>query len=127
MAGDGGALGRGGMITKVRAAKLAARSGTDTVIVGGRFDDVISRVHAGELLGTLLLDGKEPEAARKQWIAGHLQVHGELVLDAGAVMALRSGGHSLLPIGVTALKGDFERGQLVVCKDEQGVDRKSVV
>ncbi len=120
MAGDGGALGRGGMITKVRAAKLAARSGTDTVIVGGRFEDVISRVHAGELLGTLLLAGKEPEAARKQWIAGHLQVHGELVLDAGAVMALRNGGRSLLPIGVTAVKGDFERGQLVACKDEQG-------
>src|SRR5690554_5727232 len=121
MAGDGGALGRGGMITKVRAAKLAARSGTDTVTVGGRFDDVISRAHASEPLGTPLLAGKEPEAARKQWIAGHLQVHGELVLDAGAVMALRSGGRSLVAIGVTAVKGDFERGELVVCKDEQGV------
>lgn len=120
MAGDGGALGRGGMITKVRAAKLAARSGTDTVIVGGRIDNVINRVHSGELLGTLLLACSEPEAARKQWIAGQLQVRGELTLDAGAVAALRNGGSSLLPIGVTALSGDFERGQLVVCKDEQG-------
>lgn len=120
MAGDAGALGRGGMITKVRAAKLAARSGTDTIIVGGRIDDVISRVRQGDMLGTLLLAGKEPEAARKQWIAGHLQIRGELTLDAGAVKALRNGGRSLLPIGVTAVSGDFERGQLVVCKDEQG-------
>src|SRR5690554_7367806 len=98
MAGDGGALGRGGMITKVRAAKLAARSGTDTVIVGGRIDNVINRVHSGELLGTLLLACSEPETARKQWIAGQLQVRGELTLDAGAVAALRNGGSSLLPI-----------------------------
>lgn len=120
MAGDAGALGRGGMITKVRAAKLAARSGTDTIIVGGRIENVISRVRQGDMIGTLLLAGKEPEAARKQWIAGHLQIRGELTLDAGAVKALRSGGRSLLPIGVTAVSGHFERGQLVVCKDEQG-------
>lgn len=120
MAGDAGALGRGGMITKVRAAKLAARSGADTVIVGGRFDNVLTRLRQGELLGTLLLADQEPEAARKQWIAGHLQAHGELVLDAGAVKALREGGKSLLPIGVIAATGNFERGQLVICVDEQG-------
>lgn len=120
MAGDAGALGRGGMITKVRAAKLAARSGTDTIIVGGRFEQVLTRLHQGEMLGTLLLADSEPETARKQWIAGHLQSHGELVLDAGAVRALREGGKSLLPIGVVAARGSFERGQLVVCVDEQG-------
>ncbi|MEN9465270.1 MAG: hypothetical protein RL217_1451 [Pseudomonadota bacterium] len=120
MAGDAGALGRGGMITKVRAAKLAARSGTDTIIVGGRFEKVLSRLYAGELLGTLLLADNEPDAARKQWIAGHLQARGELVLDAGAVKALREGGKSLLPIGVLSATGNFERGQLVLCMDEQG-------
>ena len=120
MAGGGGVLGRGGMITKIRAAKLAARSGADTVIVGGRIDNVITRLRAGEVLGTMLLADKEPVAARKQWIAGHLQTHGELVLDAGAVKALRDGGRSLLPIGVVATTGRFERGQVVACKDEQG-------
>lgn len=120
MAGDAGALGRGGMITKVRAAKLAARSGADTVIVGGRIDNVLSRLYQGELVGTLLKADSEPEAARKQWIAGQLQVRGELVLDAGAVKAVRMGGSSLLPIGVVEARGDFERGQLVVCLDEQG-------
>jgi len=120
MAGGGGVLGRGGMITKIRAAKLAARSGADTVIVGGRIDNVITRLRAGEILGTMLLADKEPVAARKQWIAGHLQTHGELVLDAGAVKALRDGGRSLLPIGVVATTGRFERGQVVACKDEQG-------
>ncbi len=121
MAGGGGALGRGGMITKVRAATLAARSGADTVIVGGRIDNVITRLRAGEVLGTMLLADKEPDAARKQWLAGHLQAHGELTLDAGAVKALRDSGRSLLPVGVIAASGRFERGQLVVCKDEQGV------
>lgn len=120
MAGGGGALGRGGMITKVRAAKLAARSGADTLIVGGRIDNVITRLRAGEVLGTLLLADKERDAARKQWLAGHLQSHGELILDAGAVKALRDSGRSLLPIGVVAAQGKFERGQLVICKDEQG-------
>ena len=120
MAGGGGALGRGGMITKVRAAMLAARSGADTLIVGGRIDNVITRLRAGEVLGTLLLADKERDAARKQWLAGHLQSHGELTLDAGAVKALRESGRSLLPIGVIAAQGKFERGQLVICKDEQG-------
>lgn len=120
MAGGGGALGRGGMVTKVRAATLAARSGADTVIVGGRLDNVLTRLRAGEVLGTLLLADREPEAARKQWLAGHLQSQGELVLDDGAVQALRQGGRSLLPIGVLSASGRFERGQLVVCKDQQG-------
>jgi len=120
MAGGAGSLGRGGMITKVKAARLAARSGADTVIVGGRIDDVLTRLRAGELIGTMLVPDEEPDAARKQWIAGHLQTHGELVLDAGAVKALRESGRSLLPIGVVAANGRFERGQVVACRDEQG-------
>lgn len=120
MAGGGGILGRGGMVTKVRAATLAARSGADTVIVGGRIDQVLTRLRAGELIGTLMLADKEPVAARKQWIAGHLQTRGDLILDDGAVRALREGRRSLLPIGVVAANGRFERGEVVACKNEQG-------
>jgi len=120
MAGGGGALGRGGMVTKVRAATLAARSGADTLIVGGRIDNVISRLHQGELVGTLLKAGQAPVAARKQWIAGHLKTSGVLTLDDGAVKALRTGGRSLLPIGVSKATGRFERGEVVECRDERG-------
>jgi len=120
MAGGGGALGRGGMVTKVRAATLAARSGADTVIVGGRIERVLSRLRDGELLGTLLLADQAPVAARKQWIAGHLNTSGVLTLDAGAVTALRNGGRSLLPIGVVSVHGRFERGDVVECRNEQG-------
>lgn len=121
MAGGGGALGRGGMATKVRAARLAARSGADTLIAGGRVEHVLTRLHAGELLGTLLQADAAPVAARKQWIAGHLQTRGELVLDAGAVKALRHGNRSLLPIGVISAAGHFERGEVVACLDEAGL------
>ncbi len=120
MAGGGGALGRGGMVTKVRAATLAARSGADTLVVGGRIDNVISRLHQGELVGTLLKAGQAPVAARKQWIAGHLKTSGVLTLDDGAVKALRTGGRSLLPIGVSKAAGRFERGEVVECRDERG-------
>jgi len=120
MAGGGGKLGRGGMATKVRAAKLAARSGAVTVIASGREEEVLLRLKAGERLGTLLLPEKSPEASRKQWIAGHLQARGTLTLDAGAVKALLQGGKSLLPAGVSAVKGDFSRGEMVVLSDAQG-------
>ncbi|ASP38910.1 glutamate 5-kinase [Bacterioplanes sanyensis] len=120
MAGGGGSLGRGGMATKVRAATLAARSGADTIIVGGRLPAVIERLRQGEVLGTLLQADAEKLVARKQWIAGHLQTCGELVLDAGAVNAVQSQGRSLLPIGVAAVQGQFERGQVVACLNEQG-------
>ncbi|MBL4797010.1 MAG: glutamate 5-kinase [Oleispira sp.] len=120
MAGDGGALGRGGMITKVQAAKVAARSGADTVIVGGRIENVLIRLRAKEKIGTLLVADTEPEVARKQWIAGHLQHAGELILDDGAVMALKKGGNSLLPIGVKAVKGVFRRGEVVACLSSKG-------
>lgn len=120
MAGGGGKLGRGGMATKVRAARLAARSGAQTVIASGREPDVLIRLFSGEAVGTLLVPEKEPVAARKQWIAGHLQARGTLVLDAGAVRALVSGGKSLLPAGVKAVSGDFSRGEMVLMQDESG-------
>lgn len=118
MAGGGGKLGRGGMATKVRAAKLAARSGAITVIASGREDNVLTRLRTGESIGTLLVPDQQPEAARKQWIAGHLQAKGTLVLDAGAVKALTTGGKSLLPAGVKSVKGNFSRGEMVLMVDE---------
>lgn len=113
-------LGRGGMATKIRAARLAARSGAKTVIVGGRIENVVTRVVAGENVGTLLLPDQEPMLARKQWIAGHLQMRGTLVLDDGAVRVLREGGKSLLPVGVREVHGEFSRGEMVACVDAAG-------
>lgn len=118
--GSAGTLGRGGMITKLRAAKLAARSGAATIIASGREPDVLNRVRAGENLGTLLVAGREPIAARKQWLAGQLQVRGRLTLDGGAVEVLSRQGRSLLPVGVKAVSGHFTRGELVSCCDENG-------
>jgi glutamate 5-kinase len=120
MAGDGGALGRGGMITKVKAASYAARSGADTVIVGGRIENVLTRLRGKEKIGTLLVADTEPQVARKQWIAGHLRLAGELVLDDGAIKALKQGGNSLLPVGVTSVSGTFRRGEVVACKNSKG-------
>ncbi|BFM10406.1 glutamate 5-kinase [Simiduia litorea] len=120
MAGEGGALGRGGMVTKVRAARLAARSGTHTVIVGGRIDNVIDRLSKGEELGTLLLADEEPKTARKNWLAGHLQTCGEYIIDDGAAHSLRTQGSSLLPVGVTGVFGTFNRGDMVLCLDSEG-------
>jgi glutamate 5-kinase len=119
-AGSGGSLGRGGMLTKVRAAARAARSGTLTLIASGHEKNILQRVAAGEVLGTRLYPVCEPFAARKQWLAGQLQVRGRLQLDAGAVKVLRSAGSSLLPVGVTRVEGDFKRGDLVVCLGPAG-------
>lgn len=118
--GSAGALGRGGMQTKLRAARLAARSGAHTMIVGGSIERVIERLKTGEPLGTLLTSDQCRETARKQWLAGHLQTRGTLTLDAGAVKALRDGHKSLLPVGVIAVSGQFRRGEMLVCQDEQG-------
>ncbi|QJD59078.1 glutamate 5-kinase [Pseudomonas sp. gcc21] len=118
--GSAGALGRGGMQTKLRAARLAARSGAGTVIVGGRIERVIERLQAGEELGTLLRPEKGMLAARKQWLAGHLQTRGRLLIDEGAVAALTSGRRSLLPVGVMAVEGNFRRGEMVVCVGPDG-------
>jgi len=118
--GSAGELGRGGMLTKLRAARLAARSGAGTVIAFGREPRVLERIADGEQLGTLLLPEQETQAARKQWLAGHLQLRGSLCLDAGAVKVLRESGRSLLPVGVVAVEGNFERGEAVACVDESG-------
>ena len=115
MAGGAGTqYGRGGMITKIIAAKRAARSGAHTVIASGREHNVMPRLATGESLGTLLLAETPPITARKQWLADHLQLNGKLLLDAGAIKAL-SEGKSLLPIGVVDVQGDFERGAAVAC------------
>ena len=112
--GAGSSIGKGGMITKVIAAKRAAMSGAHTVIASGRESDPIVRLANGEVVGTLLVSQTQPLAARKQWLADHLQLAGRLILDAGAVNALKA-GKSLLPIGVIAAEGDFERGAAVAC------------
>ncbi|BBP42636.1 glutamate 5-kinase [Thiosulfativibrio zosterae] len=117
---EGGALGKGGMYTKVMAAKRAARSGTATFIASGREENILPRLFSGETVGTLLIPDLEPMTARKQWLAGHLQAKGTLVLDAGAAKILRQPGKSLLPIGVLSVAGKFQRGEMVVCVDEQG-------
>lgn len=122
MAGDGGALGRGGMTTKVRAARVAARSGANTVIVGGRLDNAISRVLAGESIGTLMTAVEKPQAARKRWLSGHMQTRGSVQLDDGAVQALLQKGVSLLPVGVRRVCGDFTRGEVVACVNSAGVE-----
>ncbi|AZZ95597.1 glutamate 5-kinase [Hahella sp. KA22] len=118
--GSSGALGRGGMFTKLRASRLASRSGAATVIVGGRIDSVLTRLRDGDELGTLLLPDQERWVARKQWLAGHLKTRGRLVLDDGAVRVLTQQGRSLLPVGVKSVEGGFQRGEMVSCYDLQG-------
>ena len=119
MAGEGSALGRGGMRTKLRAAELAARSGTSTVIASGYEPQVLQRLAQGEALGTLLTPGQQPLAARKRWLAT-LPAQGRLWLDQGAARVLRHEGRSLLAVGVQKVEGDFERGAMVSCLDPQG-------
>jgi glutamate 5-kinase len=118
--GAGSAIGRGGMLTKILAAKRAARSGAHTVIAWGREPDVLVRLCQGEAIGTQLVAGEIKTAARKQWLADHLQLGGRLQLDAGAAKALREAGKSLLPIGVKQVWGEFERGEVVACLDPEG-------
>ena len=115
-------LGRGGMVTKLRAARLAAQSGAATVIVGGRENQVLTRVIGGEKLGTFLIPDTDPLTARKRWLAGQLKLKGTLGLDAGAVKVLLGSGRSLLPVGVVSVTGEFERGDLVACLDASGIE-----
>jgi len=117
--GSSSGLGRGGMTTKISAARLAARSGTVTHIANGRDDSVLLRIARGEQLGTRLTNQRKPVTSRKQWLAGNLTVKGRVVLDEGAKNALLKTGVSLLPIGVTKIEGVFERGDLVSCVDSQ--------
>jgi len=122
LAGSSSTLGRGGMITKLKAAKLAARSGANTVIAGGRVNQILSRLSEGEELGTMLISDKEPIAARKQWLVGRLKVCGSFTLDLGASKMLTNHGKSLLPVGVLSIKGRFHKGDLVTCVDEKGLE-----
>jgi len=118
--GAGSALGKGGMLTKVLAAKRAARSGASTVIASGREPNVLTRLAAGEAIGSELVAAMQTLAARKQWLADHVQLAGRLQLDAGAVRALAREGKSLLPIGVVAVDGAFQRGEVVGCFGPDG-------
>ena len=119
MAGDSkGELGRGGMATKLRAARLAARSGSATIIASGHEDAVLNKIHQGNSIGTLLMANQAPLGARKQWLAGHLVMKGQLILDSGAAEVLKRKGCSLLSVGVQQVIGHFSRGDMVVCLDE---------
>ncbi len=120
--GESGNLGRGGMLTKLRAARLAARSACATVIASGSELDMLLNIKQGHSVGTLLFTDKEPESAKKQWLAGHLQTCGVLTLDDGAVKVLKESGKSLLAIGVKKVVGQFVRGDMVVCIDMTGTE-----
>ena len=127
IAGDGGKLGRGGMLTKIRAGRLAAMGGCPTVIVSGAIDDVITRVVSGEAVGTLLTTNDEDKIiARKQWLAAHLRMSGSLVVDAGAAKALTEHNRSLLPVGVVEVRGGFDEGDVVEIIDQDSGERIAV-
>ncbi len=118
--GVGSSLGRGGMITKILAAKRAAGSGASTVIAWGRETDALLRLTRGEAIGTLLVAQTQKKQARKQWMADHLQLRGAVTVDDGAVAKVRDEGKSLLPIGMTAVEGDFSRGDVIAIRDARG-------
>ncbi|HRL53559.1 glutamate 5-kinase [Acidovorax temperans] len=120
--GAGSSIGKGGMITKILAAKRAAGSGASTVIAWGREPDVLVRLVDGQALGTLLIAQTQKKQARKQWMADHLQLRGAVTVDAGAAAKLREEGKSLLPIGMTAVEGDFSRGDVIAVRDEAGAE-----
>jgi glutamate 5-kinase len=120
--GAGSSIGKGGMITKILAAKRAAGSGASTVIAWGRERDVLLRLAKGEAIGTLLVAPTQKQQARKQWMADHLQLRGSITVDKGAVDKVRKEGKSLLPIGMTAVEGEFSRGEVIAILDPQGVE-----
>ncbi len=120
--GAGSGIGTGGMLTKVLAARRAARSGASTVIASGHEHDVLLRLAAGESIGTALVASTPKLAARKQWMANHLQLRGAVAIDDGAVAKLRDGGKSLLPIGMLAVTGEFARGDVIAVHSSAGVE-----
>jgi glutamate 5-kinase len=120
--GAGSSIGRGGMLTKILAAKRAAGSGASTVIAWGREHDALIRLTQGEAIGTLLVAQTQKKQARKQWMADHLQLRGAVTVDDGAAAKLRAEGKSLLPIGMTAVEGDFSRGDVIAVRDAAGME-----
>ncbi|TAF85151.1 MAG: glutamate 5-kinase, partial [Curvibacter sp.] len=118
--GAGSSIGRGGMLTKILAAKRAAGSGASTVIAWGREPDALIRLTLGDAIGTLLTAPTQKNQARKQWMADHLQMRGAVVVDAGAAAKVRDEGKSLLPIGMVQVEGDFSRGDVIAVRDESG-------
>ena len=121
MAGkNGGAVGQGGMYTKILAAQQAARSGAMTVIANGRHDNILLGLRKGKSLGSLLLPDLKPLAARKRWLASHIKTRGALIIDAGAVEAIKTQGRSLLPVGVASIRGSFDRGDMVMIESMEG-------
>jgi glutamate 5-kinase len=120
--GVGSAIGSGGMITKILAAKRAAGSGASTVIAWGREPDALLRLARGEAIGTLLVAQTAKHQARKRWMADHLQLRGAVTVDAGAAAKLRGEGKSLLPIGMTGVEGEFSRGDVIAVRDPQGAE-----
>jgi len=111
----GGKFGSGGMLTKLRAARLAARSGTNTIIASGRNAENLKRIYSADTIGSLLFTDKKPDTAHKQWLAGHLQMKGKLIIDEGAQKVLSQSGSSLLSVGIKNVEGDFNRGEMVAC------------
>jgi glutamate 5-kinase len=120
--GAGSSIGRGGMITKILAAKRAAGSGASTVIAWGREPDALTRLLQGETIGTLLVAQTQKQQARKQWMADHLQLRGAVEVDPGAVAKVRDEGKSLLPIGMVSVDGDFSRGDVIAVRDPGGIE-----
>jgi len=120
--GAGSSIGRGGMLTKILAAKRAAGSGASTVIAWGREPDALMRLARGEAIGTLLVADTAKHQARKRWMADHLQLRGAVIVDEGAARKVRGEGKSLLPIGMTAVEGDFSRGDVIAIRDAAGVE-----
>lgn len=120
--GAGSSIGRGGMLTKILAAKRAAGSGASTVIAWGREPQALIRLSQGEAIGTLLVAPTQKNQARKQWMADHLQMRGSVTVDAGAASKVRDEGKSLLPIGMTSVNGEFSRGDVIAVLDADGVE-----
>lgn len=122
MAGESGALGQGGMRTKITAAQRAARSGANTIIASGAEKNILQKIAQGETVGTLLTADNEPMSARKQWLANQLKISGKLFLDAGASQAIQQSGVSLLAVGVSSVAGNFQRGEVVSIINDNGTE-----
>jgi glutamate 5-kinase len=120
--GSGSSIGKGGMITKILAARRAAGSGASTVIAWGREPDALLRLFQGEAIGTFLVAPTQKSQARKRWIADHLQMRGAVTVDEGAASRLREDGKSLLPIGMVTVEGEFSRGDVIAVHDPAGIE-----